>query len=483
MGKSRAWGAVFVLVSFMLAAAMVPGAASAVGSVTILPAPNVASPQSAAPDGYIRLTASGYVEEEFFLAGTAAKYSRVGTWTSDGLWSATAAAQEPYLTRVLVRRPTSAQKFNGTVLVEWVNVTRGFDADSTFGQQYPMLLREGYAWVGVSAQKVGIDALKTINPTRYAAITSPSGDGFSYDIFSQAGNAVRTQAHILLGGLSPERVLAQGASQSAGRLVTYINAVHPLAMVFDGFLVQLRSAAGAALDIGVSVPSPSLIRSDLDVPVFTINSETDANGYFPARQPDSERFRYWEIAGSAHAPWFRTQYGNAQAGLPLDNNNCTTVQNDMPFHRVLQAATRHLNAWVQAGTLPPSLPKIDIQGSPRAIQRDAYGNALGGIRLPEMNVPIARYAPNGMSNLTGIGALLCSLAGALYTWSNSEELPAPPPGNGLPQPSLRSLYRNHGAYVSDFAKAVRDAVEAGYLLTPDAAASIDRAAQSAVGKD
>jgi Alpha/beta hydrolase domain len=137
---------------------------------------------------------------------------------------------------------------------------------------------------------------------------------------------------------------------------------------------------------------------------------------------------------------------------------------------------------VKDGTPPPSLPKIDIQGSPRAIQRDQYGNALAGIRLPEMNVPIARYVPTGLSNLTGIGALLCTLAGAVYDWTNGAEPPGTLPGNVFPQPSLKALYRNHGAYVSAFVHAARDAVEARYLLEVDAQSSIEQAATSTVGK-
>jgi Alpha/beta hydrolase domain len=376
------------------------------------------------------------------------------------------------------------------VVVEWVNVTRGFDADATFPHTWPLLLREGYAWVGVSAQKVGIDALKLIDPIRYAAVLSGSTDGFSYDICSQVGNAFRAQADVLLSGLAPQRILAVGTSQSAGRLVTYVNAIHLEANVFDGFLIHARSGAGAAIDnipggppgTTVSVPSPSRIRADVNVPVFTVNSETDATGYFPARQPDSAMFLYWEVAGSSHAPWFRNQYSNVQAGLPVDTNLCTGPHNDMPFHYVLQAALSHLNNWVATGTPAPSLPKMDIQGTPPVIQRDQYGNAIGGVRLPQINVPIARYAPTGStSSPDPLVGLICRLAGTTDYWSNTAEAPTPPT-DPWPEPSLKALYRNHGKYVSAFAHATREAVAAGYLLEPDANDAMEWAAQSNVGK-
>jgi Alpha/beta hydrolase domain len=465
-------------------------ALAAVGAVTISSPPNAGQIQSAAPAAYIGLVESGYVEEEFFLSGVATRYGRSGVWTSDGIWTVTPAGQEPYTTRVVVRRPTDPKKFNGTVVVEWVNVTRGFDADATFPHTWPLLLREGYAWVGVSAQKVGIDALKVIDPIRYAAVLSGSTDGFSYDIFSQVGNAFRAQADVLLSGLAPQRILAVGTSQSAGRLVTYVNAIHLEANVFDGFLIHARSGAGAAIDnipggppgTTVSVPSPSRIRADVNVPVFTVNSETDATGYFPARQPDSAMFLYWEVAGSSHAPWFRNQYSNVQAGLPVDTNLCTGPHNDMPFHYVLQAALSHLNNWVATGTPAPSLPKMDIQGTPAVIQRDQYGNAIGGVRLPQINVPIARYAPTGStSSPDPLVGLICRLAGTTDYWSNTAEAPTPPT-DPWPEPSLKALYRNHGKYVSAFAHATREAVAAGYLLEPDAEDAMEWAAQSNVGK-
>jgi Alpha/beta hydrolase domain len=96
----------------------------------------------------------------------------------------------------------------------------------------------------------------------------------------------------------------------------------------------------------------------------------------------------------------------------------------MPFHYVLQAALSHLNNWVATGTPAPSLPKMDIQGTPAVIQRDQYGNAIGGVRLPHINVPIARYAPTGStSSPDPLVGLICRLAGTTDYWSNTAEAP------------------------------------------------------------
>ena len=67
-------------------------------------------------------------------------------------------------------------------------------------------------------------------------------------------------------------VVAMGRSQSAGRLVTYINAVHPLVKVHDGFLVHSRGRGAAGLtQTPGSMPNDARIRTDVSVPVLVVH--------------------------------------------------------------------------------------------------------------------------------------------------------------------------------------------------------------------
>jgi hypothetical protein len=262
------------------------------------------------------LAALGYSNDEYFLEGTARSYGA-------------AASEAPYRTRAVVRRPLDSARWNGTVVVEWFNVSGGLDAAPDWSFVHRHLIREGIAYVGVSAQRVGIEGggfaamsfpLKKMNAARYAELEHP-GDAFAFDVFSQAGRAVRDGR--LLGGLAPRRVLAIGESQSAMFLVTYVNAVDAEARVFDGFLIHGRGGRAAPLD-GSSiirgtpeqraqavrtgnwslshVAGSDRIRDDVRVPVLTVQSETDVVGLGSAgaRQDDAARFRLWEIAGAAH---------------------------------------------------------------------------------------------------------------------------------------------------------------------------------------
>ena len=144
----------------------------------------------------VDVTARGYVVEEFFLEGEASAYRTVdgSEQSADGLWLT---EREPealrYKTRILVVRPAANRDFNGTVIVHWQNVTAGYELGSVTDGEY---LR-GYAWVGVSAQSVGVNGvpgpdaagLKQWDAERYGSLDHP-GDPYSYDIFSQAGRVV-----------------------------------------------------------------------------------------------------------------------------------------------------------------------------------------------------------------------------------------------------------------------------------------------------
>jgi hypothetical protein len=432
----------------------------------------------------------GYVEEEFFATGIATGYVSDVDLSADGKWAVSPRSTAGYTTRLLVRRPTARERFNGTVVVEWLNVSGGFDAAPDWTSTHTMLLRDGFVWIGVSAQYIGVSggppldrhlALKEVNPARYGPLFHP-GDNYSYDMFSQAGLAVRRLPPLLLGGLRPRRVIAIGESQSAARLVTYIDAIHPLADVYDGFLVHSRGGGAAPL----SAPQPTfdgpplaLIRDDIDVPVLPFQTETDvvAIGFFAARQPDGPNIRTWEVAGSAHVDTYMivvgpTDHGSSAADTthlpPVQSILGGTVACDLPInsgpqHYVLSAALRQLARWVRSGRGPASAPPLSVRpGFPPIIERDPFGNAVGGIRTPQVDVPIAA--------LSGIGqpaGSACSRFGTTIAFDAA---------------MIASLYPDHRSYVAAVNRATKRAVRRGVLLAMDAKAVRRAATSSSIGR-
>jgi hypothetical protein len=430
----------------------------------------------------------GYAQEEFFISGTALGYTNVGPLGSDGRWTATPAVSAAYRTRIVVYRPADPRRFKGTVVVEWLNVTGGSDAAPDWINAHVEMIRDGFAWVGVSAQIVGIEGggpivggfgLKLADPERYGSLVHP-GDTFSYDIFSQAGQVLRHPTGLdPLRGLERRALIAIGESQSAFRLVTYIDAVHPLVDVFDGFLVHSRSGGASPLSQApqpeVDVGSLAPIRTDLRVPVLVFQTETDLTllNYFPDRQPDSRWFRLWEVSGTAHADTYTVAVGAGDLGTspdaaailvtaaPLPDFQCGRPINSGQQHFVLHAAVHALDRWVRHGPAPRSAPRIAIAGSPPVITRDAYGNAQGGIRTPAVDAPIA-----GFSGLGQTGSAFCFLFGTTTP---------------LDATTLAGLYPDHAAYVAAVAKATRRALRARFIRRPDASLIDAAAAASDIG--
>lgn len=427
----------------------------------------------------------GYTADEFFVSGAACSYAPDGEFGSDGRWDAVPSGVADYVTRIVVLRPTDDARFNGTVLVEWLNVSGGIDAPAVWFLAHREVVREGYAYVAVSVQQVGVDggaslladmSLKTLDPERYSCLSHP-GDAFSYDIFSQVGQLVREGAgNGVLGPLSPEFVVAVGESQSAMFLTTYVNAVDPLVKVYDGFLVHSRFGPAAPLD-GMSifaasesgVPEAVKFRPDLRVPLLTVITETDLvgaarAGYYLARQPDNEWLRTWEIPGTAHADNYTIQVAPIDTGFaPLDQivaayapTNTLMGQKLLYFinfapqhHYVLQAAIAGLHDWVRTGATAPDAPPVELsEGDPPQLILDANGIAMGGVRTPWVDVPIARTSGIGVE-----GSVLSILFGT---------------GEPFDAATLSRLYPGGAAdYLERFTTSLDTAIRSGFLLPAD----------------
>src|SRR5262249_54637646 len=121
-----------------------------------------------------------------------------------------------------------------------------------------------------------------------------------------------------LRGRVPKIVVAAGESQSAGRLVTYVNAIDPVAQVYDGFLIHSRGGGSARLS---QAPEPDIttgsivrIRTDRGCPLLTFQTESDTIRSVPDRQPDVGRHRVWEVPGTSHADVYTALLGPSDVG-------------------------------------------------------------------------------------------------------------------------------------------------------------------------
>jgi hypothetical protein len=417
-----------------------------------VPTPSVSGPVSGGIkngpqlESFADVAAQGYVEEEFFFSGTAKTSPTTGILPSVGVPGAGGA----YTTRMIVRRPKQARDFNGTVFVEWMNVTTQRDMDIGWQQSYDMMMHRGYAYVGVTVQKQGADgspiALKGWDPVRYGSVQHP-GDDYAYDIFTQAAKAVRVGAGKVLGPLRASYLIGLAESQSASQIVGYINSYYDKRWgLFDGFNPQV-----------FSVPK---LRSDL-VPVLWVNSESEAG----SAPPDKSRglFRIWETTGGNHVDARQGSYQKADLARPTadpsssyDPDNpptsgygedstgvrCPVEGSVFPGRYVWNAALVAIDRWVRGGPAPASHPFArDADG---AVIRDPdTGNVRGGVRLPPITVPIAKYIGDEVG---------CPLMG-YHQMYDAEK--------------LAELYPTHNAYVEKMTRAARQAVADKIMLADD----------------
>ncbi|MGW3967153.1 alpha/beta hydrolase domain-containing protein [Amycolatopsis sp. NPDC005003] len=456
--------ALLVLLTVLLPAVLLTGTtqaaqAAAAPTVTAVPADAGRGWPVSGARGVLDLAARGYVEEEYLLSGRADTFDQVGLWTDDGRWATRVASSgNPYTTRLVVVRPRDPARFTGTVVVEWLNVSFGVDIPVDFSQSYEHFVREGYAYVGVTTQKAGADKLKSLDPARYPAVNL-SGDALSYDVFSQAAQAVRANPQ-LLGGRTPAVVLGTGHSQSALRLTTFANAIQPVRRSYDGFLIHGRAALASPIGDGAIGPLSAKIRTDLGVPVFVLQSETDVIASASVRQ-DTAQVRTWEVAGTAHADQYGLNLYNAANARDRSINDgapttCDKPVNSMTFRYAENAAFRHLDRWARGGAAPPTAPPISMLLD-IVILRDGDQNALGGVRLPDLDVPVAAYSPNNSGgNVPGA----CLLLGTTTP---------------LTAARIRQLYPDHATYLAQFTAAADRALRSGYLLPPDRDEAVARA--------
>ena len=163
-----------------LLASMLDGASSGASAASPIATPATGGGGVPVVPGFTSFdpAAVGYRQSEFLLSGTASAYEMTAPVDNDGKYSAVAASTAPYTTRAVVMPPVNPHRFNGTVVVEWLNVSGGADAGPDWTLGHTELIREGFVWVGVSAQKVGVETLKSAgpprgDPVRYANLSHP----------------------------------------------------------------------------------------------------------------------------------------------------------------------------------------------------------------------------------------------------------------------------------------------------------------------
>jgi hypothetical protein len=165
----------------------------------------------------------------------------------------------------------------------------------------------------------------------------------------------------------------------------------------------------------------------------------------------------WEVAGTSHADAHTlgpTGLKTIDCGVPINNGT---------LHLVVKAALADLELWVRTGRQPPKAPRLAVGPGPTPkIDRNADGIALGGIRTPPVDVPVATLSAVPGPN----PSVLCLLLGSTTPFTTAR---------------IAALYPSRAAYLKQYDADAAKVIRSGFVLRADKAALLAYADPSAVG--
>jgi hypothetical protein len=389
---------------------------------------------------------SGFVDEEFFVS--------------------CASPALTYKTAVFVRRPAAASRASGVVAVEPLH-SSGIWGMQTLLQPY--FVAHDDVHVGVAASHDVVERLvKGASPTRYASLDVPDTPEAPNEILAGVGALLHRQPDPLLSGVRVKSAILGGWSQTSVVTRTFISSPQAQATVdgkrvFDGFFPgQAAVGSGGGSQVR-AVP-------DVGVPVLELQGERELlvtfsiYGSLGYRRPDSKTYRLYEVTAMSHINNEPDNPVSAFAGSltcdrPPGATNSSFRQTD-----IWDMAFDNLARWISTGTAPPRAPRIQLEADGKTVKRDAYGNALGGVRSVFVDVPTAGIMPTSLAP-GGLVKNPCAYAGYQLDLTRAQ---------------LQQLYRNHAGYVQKVTADTKKLVRERFLLAEDARRLVTSAQQSTV---
>ncbi len=402
-----------------------------INEIKLIPVTAASHPFATAVGKY-HFTERGYVEEEYFMAGTANVYSE-----DDSASIRIDYADLPYCNRFLVRKPKDITKFSGNVLIEILNPTAAMDLDRMWVIAGKHFMRRGDIYIGITSKPDVLDALMKFDWERYSVINwgfpferqaheepkTPGLPAMKADCETGLFWDMLTDLCLLIKSeddknpvreYRPERVLLTGWSQSAGYLCTYVNKLAFDAsytkgqQLFDGYF-----AAGGVHFLTIPLNQEGFYHPEakysakinyMPVPFVAVQTETENAllGGYEARQDNSNsetlKYRIYEIPGPTHdttgslLDYYRGDTDVARIQMTPRYMGENEYPNDFPYEFPFHAAYEHFFRWVKDGIAPPCFERIEVDAEQNNIV-DQDGNAIGGIRTPFLDYPTCHYIP------------------------------------------------------------------------------------------
>ena len=414
------------------------------------------------PDGYhplssaylqekpIDLAAFGYTEEEYIIRSKGNIY----LWPKESVRPVIRAADAPFCSRFLVRKPADPARFSGVVVFEaFNNGGRISHPTCLWPNANEYLMESGDAWIGVEVQYLGFETLKAYDPERYRdydlAFPNPVPPeergplgwhvlreaaakrgfkyglelpddfekGFIFDEFFQIAALCRRS---LPGDPFEGYEVKKTCIVSVFDINAFVAGFHPYerlpggAPVFDGYIKYMSGSGGElSREADMWWHDDERTKAPCDVPLMRIETAGDLRGELPhpswgclRRREDSDAagdlVRMYEIAGlsvSRAAPELydvcpgKACYEKLGLTPPVRENPWENPLYNFAGKHIVTGAYRNLKEWMLKGTPPPHAAPVELSGDYPDTQfvLDEFGNHIGGVRSPYIDVPAAAY--------------------------------------------------------------------------------------------
>jgi hypothetical protein len=345
------------------------------------------------------------------------------------------AANEPYTTRLVIRKPAANARFSGIVVAEAmhpIGAAHAFEYNSVY------LMDSGH--IAAEIATAGTQNFTNANAERYRDIKVSNAQ--SNEILAQVGALVRS-TNGPLAGLTVRNMVLWGTSASSGILTRYLPA-HAMwrtpdnRRIYDGFMPTSNGAQINPVDVPIiQVPTQHEFER-----VATSQQDGDAAG---------KQFRVYEFPGLSHL--------DARNNPRFSDASCMNPRSRFPLEAYMSVALNHLIQWVDKGVVPPKAERVLIDrneandGSLMVL--DENGNARGGIRNPYVDVPVAKYImrnTGAAAQAQGPGMSanqLCNLSGWVQPISADK---------------LKAKYSTKANFVRQFEAKLTEAEKAGWSL-------------------
>jgi hypothetical protein len=425
-----------------------------------------------------------------------------------------------YAARIILFMPTDPAKGNGTLLVDVPNRGRPY-AHALYNSPRGMPFQSGNLDQGTGfLEDHGFSIAEVQGELGQGAdlpsVTDPEGkrrfvEGVGFAIVRDTADFLAHTSADTAGTPNPlggnvSRVLASGKSQTGRFLKTFLlNGFNwsDGRRVFDGMhvfvsgagllpILQSGTGPGSSADGAPSFEDPTFpgvhdgvltigeivakvqARGEVPPKMLLINSTVD---YFSIRAslgrtgpqgtavlPLPANVRMYDVAGGAHATVARA-------------DACKLAPGHLDWTPVSRATLLRLDAWVGSNTEPPPnrlMPLLASNGDPTVLgapkglpdaviqvpRRDTDGNPLGGVRLPDIAVPLGVHGAQNEPL-----SFACSLVGAYLPFDAKR---------------VMERYKDQNDYVNQIRIAAREAETEGFLLPEDAAVIVNSAAAAPI---